>query len=609
MLRVAGVAWLVVLGLSALGWGGLLCRAARRTGVSWPVTLGLGMAALVDLGGALSLLRLARRPVLFAVVAAGLAGLVPALRRRRPILPSDPSARREVVAALGLGCFGVGLAAATLVPPAVFNFHDDLQKYLFHPVWMMQTGTLSAGPTSALGVETFGGQAFLHGLVLAILPLPFMGALDAVLGFAALLCLAAAAGVRRLGRLPGAVVGVLLVLLVNPQMINISALYTAAALIATAVLLGSERERPPPLLLGAVYAAVAALKPTFALFPLLHLPLLAAGRRGESHVTAWALRTAGLSLAFSAPWVLLHLGTLLGPRDVLPPAPPGWEDPLSLLSAAPLFYGATALHYSSLGAASLLGATLVMVRRPLSPGSAGIAASAVAACAGSLVLVFVVGPQYAGREVGLRYSVPFLLGGAAPAALLALGALPGPARAAVAGSVAAVALAFAPSAFGRWRQALEHRTVLAYRGASGYRPYVEYAISDAARDRLRALQATVPEGAPLLAWVNWPFHLDLARNPTTVIEPTSFGMPWAHLPAGVRYLLWQRRGYATRSPGYLASVAAGPGRQERRTALRIRALGIELERLAASGSTLAQDGEFVVVDLGPAGLVPGPFVR
>jgi hypothetical protein len=121
------------------------------------------------------------------------------------------------------------------------------------------------------------------------------------------------------------------------------------------------------------------------------------------------------------------------------------------------------------------------------------------------------------------------------------------------------------------------------------------------RDRIRTMQALVPAGEPLLAWVNAPHHVDLARNPVELVEPTAFGTPWARLPDDVRYLLWQYRGYATRSPEYLRGVARGPGAQERRTALRIAAFTGMVERLAARGRILADDGEIRVVELPAVG--------
>jgi hypothetical protein len=611
--RVLALLWLLALAAAALGWGRVLRRLAGRPRGSWPVTAGLGLAALIGAGGVLNLLRVARGPVLVALVVLGAVVLVPRLARARPALPAAWPARVELLLATAVVAGATGFAAATVAAPRVLNLHDDLQKYLAHPARMLATGTLAAGPLSALGLETFGGQAFLQGLLVTVLPLPYAAALDGVLGLGLLLALAAAGGWRRLRLLPGAAIGPTLIAVVNAQVVNVSALYVAAALMATAVLLvADDREAPvpSPLLLGVAYAGMVALKPTFALFPALHLPLAALAlrsRTGGARASAgWALRVALAAAILLAPWIALHAPVYLGPRSALPPAPPGWDDPLHLASTAPLFYGTTAAHYTALGAIALLAAAaaLVALRQPGASGlssarrAGGVVAAVVAGVAAALVLVFVTGPLHSGREVGLRYAIPFLLGAAAPAIPLALG-LPGPLPRATAALLVAgalgVACSFMPVPVQRAGQAVAHGTLLAYRGAPGYGPYTRDALSDAARARVRRLQELVPPGEPLLAWVNFPYHVDLRRNPVDLVEPTALGSPWARLPPAPRYVLWQYRGLAFRSPEYLDSVARGPGAHERRTARRIAAFTGAFELAVAEGVVLADDGEIRLV--------------
>ena len=618
MQSLLALAWCALVAVAALGWGRILGRISGRPAGPWPTTAGIGVAALVGAGGVLNLARLALAPSLVALLAVGVLACIPSLRRWRPALPAGRAARLELLLAGVIVLGASGLAAATIAAPRVFNFHDDLQKYLGHPVRMLATGTLAAGPLSALGFETLGGQAFLHGLLLAVLPIPYAAALDGVLAFTLLLLLAAWAGWRRLASFPAAAVGPLLVATVNAQVVNVSALYVAAALMATAVLLvADDRETgaPPALLLGAVYAAMVALKPTFALFPLLHLPLsmlaVARTRGGHRAAAGWAIRVAAFAAMLLAPWVALHVPVYLGPYAALPPAPRGWDDPFHLLSTTPLFYGTTAAHYTALGATSLLAAGLALAaqRRALAEDvgvdrrAGGVVAAALTGVGVALLLLFVTGPHHTGHEVGLRYAIPFLLGAAIPAIPLALG-LPGPgiraAGVALVAAALAVSVSFLPVAVQRARQAVEHGTVLAFAGAPGYTNYTRQALSGDLRDRIRGLQARVPAGEPLLAWVNAPCNLDLARNRVDVVDPTAFGTPWARLPDDPRYVLWQYSGYATRSPDYLRSVARGPGAHERRTASRIALFTEQFARLTARGEILADDGEIRLVRL-PAG--------
>jgi hypothetical protein len=273
--RVLALVWLLLLAAAALGWGRVLRRLAGRPHGSWPVTAGLGLAALIGAGGVLNLLRVARGPVL---VALGAVVLVPHLARARPALLAGWPAGVELLLATAVVAGATAFAAATMAAPRVLDLHDDLQEYLAHPARMLSTATLAAGPLSALSLETLGGQAFLQGLLVTVLPLPYAAALGAVLGLGLLLALAATAGWRRLRLFPGAAIGPTLIAVVDAQVVNVSALYVAASLMATTVLLvADDREAPvpSPLLLGAACAGMVALKPTFALFPALHLPLAA----------------------------------------------------------------------------------------------------------------------------------------------------------------------------------------------------------------------------------------------------------------------------------------------------------------------------------------------
>ena len=95
-------------------------------------------------------------------------------------------------------------AIGTQLPPREFNYQDDLQKYFAHPVRMLETGVLRGSPLSALGSETLGGQAFLHGIVLSVLPIPYINGVDAIFGLFVLLLIAASAAWRRFGIIPGA---------------------------------------------------------------------------------------------------------------------------------------------------------------------------------------------------------------------------------------------------------------------------------------------------------------------------------------------------------------------------------------------------------------------
>jgi hypothetical protein len=615
--KLLAVVLLGAMGASALGYGAAVRRLARAPGGA-AIDAGVGLGALIFVGGVLNLARLARAPALWLVLAAGVAMAVLRFRGARPPELRQPGARLELgIAAIVIAALAL-FAVATQLPPAAFNVHDDLQKYFVHPVRMLALGTVGGNPLGAIGSETLGGLAFLHGFVLAALPLPYVNGVDAVLGLVLLALLGAAAGWGRLRPLPGAAVAPLAIALVNPQYINVSALYLGAALVATACLLSVEArtELPPPLPLGLVYAAAIAVKPTLLLFVALHAAacaLAAASAAGARRAAAWGARIALWTAASVAPWLAV---AALGPPETATldagAAPPGVVHPLSsLFTLRPLFYGATAAHYLALVGVALIGA-VAAARSLRGPGDADRRrlASALLAALSAGVLSFVVmvpvlGAAVAGFGHGIRYAIPILLG-AVVVPLPALGALrtPGGAPARLprlaAGALLAVALAFLPSWADRCEQALRAGSILAFPRLARSEPFLAFnreALSERSGERVRRVQALVPAGEPMVVWITTPHHVDQRRNPAYTVEVGFAGRDAAGVPADARYVLWQYAGYGVRTPEEIEEQLRGAGAQERLRWARTRAFLRSLERLSTTAPRLYDDGELALLPI------------
>src|SRR5580700_9002035 len=208
------------------GWGWALRRLLSKTPKaetrSWPRTVASGMAVVVFLGGILNLARLAYPWALACVAIAGVAlGIRALLSGERP---------RVSLAALIPAIAVLSFVVVTQVPPAAYNFHDDYQKYFVHPVRMLQTGAVFGSTLNDIGFDTIGGQAFLDGFVVAAFPIRYINGLGAA--FALFLCMMLASQFTR-GRRELMLLTILCVLsvaIINPQYVNISALYTGSLL-------------------------------------------------------------------------------------------------------------------------------------------------------------------------------------------------------------------------------------------------------------------------------------------------------------------------------------------------------------------------------------------
>ncbi|ACB74962.1 hypothetical protein [Opitutus terrae] len=506
---------------------------------------------------------------------------------------------------------------AWLTPPAVFNVHDDLEKYFEHPVRMLANGTLTPNPLGSLGAETLGGQAWLHALVLVHLPIEFIGSVEPGSGFLLALALAGF-GVPHAGKGVTAAAAGLCLLAINPQVVNVSSVFTGAALMmATALVTADERTdaRWPAHVLGLLYAALIALKTTHGAFVVLHgAGLFLAGWLLGFRCVKRVFASGLWALLFLSPWLLLHRALYFAPTTDAPPPPPAAAtETVSVFSATVNGYGSTLLHYTLLAALVLIAAAVAVIagRRRwmvVSASAGAFVAVGVAAGAGYFLVEWIGGPRWFGSYGASRYATASLL--AALPAMLLLGRAMMPERARAYWSAGGLVLAgalvigFWPSLVSRVRDAADLRTSLAYLGqaqpvARGeFASYNRAALSDLTRTNLRAIQDFVPTGAPIAAWVSTPFHLDFARNRIFTIDPAGLTMRWARMPAEVEYVLLQYRGLAVRSrPELEGMITAGASAADRASGFRTLEFMDALQRQAARARILYNDGTYVLMRL------------
>lgn len=600
------------------GVGSAVRRLVRAPRGRWAVSIGVGLAALIFVGGILNLAHVAYRATIWLTILAVLGVSINEARRStvslKQTIPAGAARVEFSLAALVIAAVML-FTIATQLPPRQFNYHDDLQKYFAHPVRMLETGTLRGSPLSALGSETLGGQAFLHGIVLSFAPLPFLNGVDAVFALFVLLLVAAAAAWRRYGWFPGAALGALLVAIINPLYVNISGLYTAAVLMATAVLIvADEREEASPILLGLLYAAMVAIKPTYAVFAVCHLALstIALGwqkKHGKPSLI-WPARALISAAICIAPWIWTYLPTYLSRGAFRATSSPVSGDVagISLFSTVDVFDGSSISSYSAIAGLASFVAVLALVAWCFSRKSGEeekFLALFAGAASGVVCFLFVILylSRWGGYPDSVRYSVPFLLGSCVIPVLMAPSLLEKLPRAVcvLLPSIACVLLValFTPAAIARDQRAVQYGSILEFAPLAtspGYGPYIEFSLSSEVHQQVAKYQDAVPAGEPLFAWINSPYWLNYRRNPIIDVDTAGTATPWAHVPANVRYFLWQYAGYATRREGDYRSRAHSPGvgARERVIAMRSLDLANSLSALASRAEVISSNNEYVL---------------
>ena len=569
------------------GWGWAFRKVFKLESGSWPATVALGMATLVFLGGILNLARLAYPPALAMVAAAGVLLSIAAVREIS--IPRPPWLIILVIA--GITIFTI----VTQLPPSVYNFRDDFQKYFAYPVRMLQTGTVFGSPLSAMGTQTLGAKPFLDGFVIAFFPIVYINAVDAAFGLFLCLLLASQFTQGRRDLLPMTVLCVISVVFIDPQYVNISTLYIGSALIMAMVAVPMETVAPSAAAMGLLYAALVALKPTFIVFVAIHWLAIALSTGIKQ-----ALRIGIASALFVSPWILLHAPYYLaGIRAHLPPPTvvPGTPevDSINLFSFSPSEYGASPICYTALIIAiGLCGFYCYRVARPASLKVVECCASGVVAF---LVFIYVLGPVHAGYDHSMRYFTPIAIGLAPPAfgwtsyyakrpwLPLLLVAIP------LAG--------FSSMVRTRIGWAVDSHSVASYDWLALDKEYAVYnrrVLYGPEREEVKALQDRIPAGEPILTWTNTPFYFDYTRNRIYDTDPAGAGNPWAEIPK-VRYMIWDYDGYASPDNNEFTEDALNVGAGERKNARRALDLVKTFRGFMDRGEVLFDDGEIAVVRL------------
>ena len=626
--------------VSAWGWGRMVLRACgleAQSGLVHPVVLGL--AALAAIGGWLNVFALAYLPTLWGLLLIG--WLAAARRIYAAGLPVWRIQRRSDLlygGVVALAALSLGLA---VLPAGAFNPWDDFQFYITRPVRMLQVGTFGHDPFDSLGLESLGTQAFLQAFTLLAFEPAFLNAFDAVLCAALSLGLVAAIG-RRLEIHPAVCLGALLaLLLLHPQQVNISALYSIAMFSLAVVPAGAQLADARPsssvprwsaaLPMGLLFAAIAGSKATTVTI-LISLPSLLVLLFGLTYGWRFALHAAGkvaaLATVFVSPWLVLSADKYLQwtsertDRVWLGPV----TNPLRLLTDdVQLYWGGTVRIYTVI-AAFILAVTafaLFTLRRRKEDSSSALRTPLIALCAAA-VLTYILNTVPHDLRHTVRYSIPMLLA-ALPSAVLLGGWLlagsgggrrPGARTAAALIFACAVpltlAILFAAATKDRVWNAVTYRSLLAFpkETMKGCVVLTRYAWSLGV-EMGRGAQARVEPGERILALIAYPHNLLFVRNPIYVAYDGALFWPWLDIPQnadgeemrrflrsyGIRYVMWQRAGPAVKSDAEIRSLLDEDSPALRDAAKRALSFRRSMSDMVADAP---QDMALLVVDLGKA---------
>lgn len=597
--------------LACYGWGYALVRwAAIRDKDYFAFLSVVGIACLIFLGGILNLVRLAYPAALGILLLLGWIFFIISYstnaktwlatwRARGLINPVRFKPMSGYALPIGILVIAVGFDALTLLPAAAFNIYDDFYTYMPRPFRMLQTGTLAGNPYEVLGIDSLGAHAFLQGFVLLGFPIEYVLGLDAVFGFALTGLLLIAIGKKLNLHWCYPTFALIGLIVINPQSVNISALYLASAIIlgilfASFHLLDqmekSDSDAIPVIaagILGLLLASLIGLKGTFIGYALAYCAFLFTGLFLISKDRRKILKICGLVMlvVFMAlfPWLLLYSNKYASAvHAVLHPAtvatgngfPVLKGNIAELFSARNSLYGGSHLTYGIvvliLAVAGFYSLFHVCRNGASSSSQRRYFLVAAASCAASIISYFSLG-LISPPGVTIRYSCPVLIA-TLPFAWLAVAMAvprsphpagspnpPGIKMALILPMPLLIVALFGTNFVSRIEQAYYQRMTISFPVWENYIEYNRHAISPDARRIIRGIQDKTQPAQKILVWISTPMHLDFSRNEIYSIMNGSLVNPWMDMPLngnvndmvqylkgqGIRYIMWEYQDYGS----------------------------------------------------------------
>jgi hypothetical protein len=631
--------------LCAFGWGRLMRHFLdRRIFVFHSLTAIVGLAVLGALGGLLNLIHLATMTAWLVLLGIGLSATTHYLLHKRPWrqrafpLESIPLFVAPVIT------FGMALL---LMPSGVFNTGDDFQTYITRATRMMQTGSLAGNAFDCLGLDSLGSPSFFHLFFLVAGGAELLNGFDAVVCFG--LCLLLLAELSLRWRLPWwlGICGVLGLVWINPQYVNISPLYAGAAgvmaLILCGVLLarslvGNRKTSTSRLAvsMGLIAAWLATMKITFSFFVaaylsalLLVLLVLAVHRRAVLKSAAAGALTIAVCML---PWALVPLPALLRARHAAEPLMSGASlshqyptvvsrGTAGLFEPVALLYGNTPVFYLTVSAVALgLGIAGVVHwlgrgRDPRLCGTLAVGAGGVAIFA-TLLLNSHLFPI----SMAIRFSCPILIGGVFMVAFGFVRSRTSASTASrkwVSAGVATACAVLIVSFNTTFRERLDimrqSQTMLSFPFKQSYAAYSRDTFTNLQTSYYHTcLQTNIPTGSTAFVWTTTPFLFDFQRNQLQTFYVAGIGNPLLQFPAGVspkaleqyfrhndiQFIILQTNGYGVAGLPELRRTQGSPSAYYR----QIGDFGIYLRTnlldLAARGKVLYSDDQILIFRLG-----------
>jgi hypothetical protein len=487
------------------------------------------------------------------------------------------------------------------INPDAYNYHDDFQKYFVHPTKMLQTGSVFGGTLNAIGQQTLGGQAFFQSFFLSFIGLNAINIFDSVFCLTLSIFLLLELALKERAPIFGTLIACLVVL-IHPQYVNISSIYSVVLFILASIILSLEFLRNNlnansfylkyVLTLSFLFSSLVVLKTNNVLFPLIYfftfIFFLFAFRKFSKPMFNIILITPLLSLILTIPWLIfsfnLFIESAQSTNQTLNIEPSVLQiEPYfkSLFSNDLLFYGGSQLSYTSLtifGSLLIILTIFILMRykkdhQKLDKINLFLSFVSIVSGIAIYFLLLFLGAKYAPITHLIRYSIPFIIATIPIGLFFLFLSIPKHflyTKFIFYVVIIILSINFLPHYLKRITQSYECGSQLSFTTFACSDDYIKYnnqILKEEKKILVQELQKNIPEKKTIMAWINAPFYLDFKRNEIIDISIGGFDNPWTKFPSA-EYMIWEYNGFATRSIKDLQLYANSSFLIDKRIAIR-----------------------------------------
>ena len=616
--------FIIIFFISTCGWGRVIAQlACGRSYQQWAFMSALGLASLIFLGGMLNFIGIAYSAILSAIFFAGIIfGFFELFQSSfsyssifRDMQSKTKFDKYCYILSMALICVTFVFLVATLMPTNAFNIYDDFHTYLMRPFRMLQTGTMGGNNFDILGIDSLGGQSFLQAFFLAILPIQYVNGFDTIFCFILLMFLLVEIAQKIKAHGLYLLFSILLLILINPQIVNLSALYSGSVMILGIIIAGIILEDSYNVETGKLtlvkiipfalfISALISLKSTLALFAVIYfviyflVSLMFLKEKKAIVMTGWG--SALFVMLFLFPWLAVHsknyysfIKTLLhNNQEIFFKSYHFYQNPImkDWFSSERLYWGGSFFGYNFLilmiMMASLLSACCLINKKYIAKKAylTSIFVGGVVCIINYFLIAYFWDPY-----TNIRYSCSTIIA-VFPFAFLFLGSQYGifsPIYISIRHKtiisqygmslttllvLILIAGYFGDSLLKRINLAYHNKVSIEFPFPPGYIGFNRSVLNNDTRNAVLEIQNMTEKDHKILAWISIPFYLNFTRNKIVTVSEPGLSNKWLDLPIngesgnlrkylsqmGIRYIIWQYQGGAIKKDSVFKNYLKSP---------------------------------------------------